>query len=108
MCRFKNLPILKNRYVVYFLVLILLSILSILPFLVTIYRVFSKNYILLTIILCMFLQTLVHIKFFLHLDFSFKNRWRVISLVFSIIVGIIILFGSIWIMKNLNHNLCVT
>lgn len=87
--------------------LFLLSVLSTLPFFAINYRIFSKNFLEFLIVLCLLIQVLVHAKIFLHLDFSLEQRWKVVSAVFSIIVGVIILSGSIWIMKNLNHNLCV-
>ncbi|AAO27124.1 cytochrome O ubiquinol oxidase protein CyoD [Buchnera aphidicola str. Bp (Baizongia pistaciae)] len=98
---------LKNRYLKYLFILILLSILSIMPIFAIIYRIFSRNYLYAFIIVCLFFQILAHIKFFLNLDFSLEQRWKLISVIFSLVVGLIILLGSIWVIKNLNNNLCI-
>ena len=50
------------------------------------------------------LQLLVQLIFFLHLGEEKKPRWNLTSLLFASMVIIIIVFGSLWIMKNLNYD----
>ncbi|XBC39639.1 MAG: cytochrome C oxidase subunit IV family protein [Buchnera aphidicola (Chaetogeoica yunlongensis)] len=104
MFKLKSSSFLENKYVIYFLVLISLSLLSIFPFFIVINKIFSKMYNDFFVLFCLFCQILIQLKFFLHVDFSIKNRLNLFFFIFVFFVGIVILFGSVWIMQNLNHN----
>ncbi len=61
--------------------------------------------VLMSIVVCLALvQLLVQLKFFLHLGSETKPRWNL--LVFSFMLGVllILVFGSLWIMYNLNYH----
>jgi cytochrome o ubiquinol oxidase operon protein cyoD len=49
-------------------------------------------------------QLLVQLTFFLHLDIESKPRWNLTVLMFAATVLIIVVFGSLWIMNNLNYH----
>lgn len=51
------------------------------------------------------LQALLQLIFFLHLGLESKPHWYMITLLFTILIAIIVVGGSIWIMSNLNYNL---
>ena len=51
------------------------------------------------------LQLFVQLLFFLHLGEEMRPRWRLVTLGFGILVVFIIVFGSLWIMDNLNYNM---
>jgi cytochrome o ubiquinol oxidase subunit IV len=51
------------------------------------------------------LQIFVHLHFFLHLDRSSKQRWNLITLVFSVLLIFIFVGGSIWVMVTLNSRM---
>jgi len=51
------------------------------------------------------LQMLVHLHFFLHLDRSTKQRWNLITLIFSALLIFIFVGGSIWVMFTLNSRM---
>lgn len=51
------------------------------------------------------IQLFVQLVFFLHLGRESKPRWNVAVFVFAALVVLIIVFGSIWIMNNLNYNM---
>ncbi len=54
------------------------------------------------------IQVLVHFSYFLHMELKTEEgKWNFLSLVFSIIVVLIIIVGSIWIMWNLNVNMAM-
>ncbi|MBK4775794.1 cytochrome o ubiquinol oxidase subunit IV [Candidatus Pantoea edessiphila] len=66
----------------------------------------TSHYVMLGIIVsCAIIQILVHLFCFLHLDSKSENGWNMISLVFSALIILIIVTGSIWIMSNLNYNM---
>jgi cytochrome o ubiquinol oxidase operon protein cyoD len=49
-------------------------------------------------------QLLVQLVFFLHLDKESKPRWNLTVLFFAATVVVIVVFGSVWIMHNLNYH----
>ncbi|ANF17180.1 hypothetical protein XW81_02135 [Buchnera aphidicola (Schlechtendalia chinensis)] len=97
----------KSKYLFQFLKFLTLIILTILPFFLVIKQIFFKELTYFLVTLCLMIQVLIHIKYFLHLNFSKKYKWNIISIVFTFLISIIIFFGSYWVMKNLNHNLYI-
>lgn len=51
------------------------------------------------------LQILVHVFYFLHVDLKAEQGWQVMSLVFTAIILVIVLAGSIWVMFHLHENM---
>lgn len=49
-------------------------------------------------------QLVVQLVFFLHLDREQKPRWNLTVMLFAVLVLIIVVAGSLWIMKNLNYH----
>jgi cytochrome o ubiquinol oxidase operon protein cyoD len=47
----------------------------------------------------------IHLVFFLHITTSPDNTNNVLALAFGSLIVILIVFGSIWIMAHLNHNM---
>ena len=57
-------------------------------------------------IVCMALaQFIAQLYFFLHLGKETKPRWKLYVFGFMITVVLILVFGSIWIMNNLNYRM---
>ncbi|ANZ22658.1 cytochrome o ubiquinol oxidase subunit IV [Buchnera aphidicola (Diuraphis noxia)] len=79
-------------------------ILTTLSFLSVIQKLFSNEINHLIILLLAISQIIVHFIYFLHLNFSKEKQWHVITLLFVMIIMFILVFGSIWIMSNLNHH----
>jgi cytochrome o ubiquinol oxidase subunit IV len=50
-------------------------------------------------------QILVHLYFFLHLDFSSAARWNLLAMVFAVLIIVLFVGGSIWIMYSLNYRM---
>ena len=48
-----------------------------------------------------FVQVLVHLHYFLHLDFSSANRWNLAALMFTVIIMALFVGGSLWILFSL-------
>ncbi|CAL4324773.1 cytochrome o ubiquinol oxidase subunit IV [Buchnera aphidicola] len=91
-----------KSYALGFLFSIILTALS---FVITMTHFFSNKINYITIIICAIMQIFVHFVYFLNLNFTFQKHWYVISLLFVMIIVFIIVFGSIWIMSNLNHHM---
>ena len=51
------------------------------------------------------LQILVHLHYFLHLDTSSAARWNIAALVFTVLIIILFVRGTLWIMSNLNYRM---
>jgi len=50
-------------------------------------------------------QILVHLHYFLHLDASSTASWNVTALVFTVLIIILFVGGTLWIMSNLNYRM---
>jgi cytochrome o ubiquinol oxidase operon protein cyoD len=50
-------------------------------------------------------QAFVQLFFFLHLGRETKPRWKLVVLLFMLMVVAILVFGSLWIMYNLNYHM---
>jgi cytochrome o ubiquinol oxidase operon protein cyoD len=47
----------------------------------------------------------IHLVFFLHLTTSPDNTNNILALAFGLLIVGLVIFGSVWIMAHLNHNL---
>jgi cytochrome o ubiquinol oxidase subunit IV len=47
----------------------------------------------------------IHLVFFLHITTDPDNTNNVLALSFGILIACLVIFGSLWIMANLNHNM---
>ena len=50
-------------------------------------------------------QIVVHMIYFLHMNSKSEGGWTMLALIFTIIVVVIALSGSLWVMYHLNHNM---
>jgi cytochrome o ubiquinol oxidase operon protein cyoD len=51
------------------------------------------------------LQILVHLHYFLHLDDSSAMRWNVLALVFTVLILVLFIGGTLWIMSNMDYRM---
>ena len=52
-----------------------------------------------------FLQILVHLRYFLHLDFSARQRMTVQAIFFALLIMFILVCGTLWIMLDLERQM---
>lgn len=50
-------------------------------------------------------QIVVQMVYFLHLNTKSENGWTILSLIFTAVLVVILLAGSIWVMYHLNTNM---
>jgi cytochrome o ubiquinol oxidase operon protein cyoD len=50
-------------------------------------------------------QILVHMIFFLHLDTKSEGGWNLLAAIFTIVLVVITLAGSLWVMYHMNENM---
>lgn len=53
-------------------------------------------------------QLVVQMVVFLHIFDETKPRWTLWSLVYSVIMMMIVVIGSLWVMYNLNYNMHIS
>jgi cytochrome o ubiquinol oxidase operon protein cyoD len=80
-------------------------ILTLVAYLAVVQHRLSRGGIIASISILAFLQFLTQMVFFLHIDEDSKPRYRVLMLLFMVLIVVIIVFGSVWIMNNLNYNM---
>lgn len=85
---------------------VLSVILTAIPFAIVMSGGFeSRAVTALVVLLFAVIQIVVHMIYFLHMDLHAEGGWTVISLVFTLIVLIICLAGTIWVMHNMDSNM---
>ncbi len=50
-------------------------------------------------------QVVVHMVYFLHMNFRTEGGWSMMALLFTALILIIVLAGSLWVMHHMNHNM---
>jgi len=50
-------------------------------------------------------QIVVHMIYFLHMNAKSEGGWNMLALIFTLVLVVITLSGSIWIMYHLNNNM---
>ena len=65
----------------------------------------SRPLVLMGLIGAALLQVLVHLHCFLHLDTSSAARWNVLALLFTLLIMILFVGGTLWIMYNLDYRM---
>jgi cytochrome o ubiquinol oxidase operon protein cyoD len=68
------------------------------------HSIYSHNFLVATIMGLAIVQLFVQLIYFLHLDKEPKPRIKLAALLFAAVTIIIVVFGSIWIMENLDYH----
>ena len=84
---------------------ILSIVLTAIPFALVMSSAMSRSVILFGIFGAAIIQILVHLHYFLHLDASSAARWNILALLFTLLIMILFVGGTIWIMHNLNYRM---
>jgi len=50
-------------------------------------------------------QIVVHMVFFLHMNPRSEGGWNLLALIFTTVLVVIVLSGSLWVMHHLNTNM---
>jgi cytochrome o ubiquinol oxidase operon protein cyoD len=50
-------------------------------------------------------QIVVHMVFFLHMNARAEGGWTMLALIFTVVIVVIALSGSLWVMHHLNTNM---
>lgn len=103
-----NLGLYEIKLRSYLMGFILSIFLTLFSFILVVKKVFSMDKTILIIVISALVQFSVQLIFFLHINRKAKKAWQLSALVFMIIVIFILVFGSIWIMYNINYRMMPT
>jgi cytochrome o ubiquinol oxidase subunit IV len=84
---------------------VLALILTGIPFALVMSGAWSSSATLAVICSAGLVQILVHLYYFLHLDASLAARWNMAAMIFTILIIILFVGGTLWIMWNLNYRM---
>jgi cytochrome o ubiquinol oxidase operon protein cyoD len=81
-------------------------LLTAIPFWLVMGRVFSHSGITAAIIVGLaIVQIVIHMIYFLHMNTRAEGGWSLLALLFTAMLVVIALSGSIWVMYHLDHNM---
>ena len=87
---------------------VLSVILTAIPFWLVMAKVFSDPTVTAALIMVFgAIQIVVHMIYFLHMNTKSEGGWNMMALIFTIVLVIIALSGSLWVMHHLNANMMV-
>jgi len=84
---------------------VLSVILTAIPFWLVMARPLSNELTAVAIMGFAGVQMVVHMIYFLHMNGKQEGGWTLTALLFTIIVVVIMMSGSLWVMYHLNHNM---
>ena len=85
---------------------VLAVILTVIPFWIVMNRsIESSSMTALVILLIGAVQIVVHMVYFLHMNARSEEGWTLLALIFTLVMVVITLTGSLWVMFHLNYNM---
>jgi cytochrome o ubiquinol oxidase operon protein cyoD len=85
---------------------VLSVILTAIPFWLVMGHVIADTRVTIFIVIALaIVQIVVHMVYFLHMNTKSEGGWTVLALVFTLVIVVITLTGSIWVMYHLNANM---
>jgi cytochrome o ubiquinol oxidase operon protein cyoD len=85
---------------------VLSVILTAIPFYLVMHKTLANSSTTAFVILAFAaVQMVVHMVYFLHMNTRVEGGWSMLALVFTLVLVIITLSGSIWVMYHLNSNM---
>ena len=85
---------------------VLAAILTAIPFYFVMAKTFDKSSTTAIVILAIgVVQIVVHMIYFLHMNGKAEGGWSMLALIFTLVLVVITLSGSIWVMYHLNQNM---
>lgn len=89
----------------YIIGFILSIILTIVPYFIVVKHMLPVEVMAIVVFVLAIGQLFIQLVFFLHLNSSSEQRWNLITIMFTAVVLLILVIGTIWIMWNLNYNM---
>ncbi len=92
----------QQTYIIGFLLSIALTMAA---YVAVVNHILSGRLLIAAIVGLAVIQLFVQLLFFLHLGRESKPRWNLLMFLFALLVVGIVVFGSLWIMNNLNYHM---
>lgn len=93
-------------YKAYLTGFVLSVVLTVIPFWMVLGEPTDNVYLAVFVIFALgSVQIVVHMFYFLHLDIRTENGWQAMSALFTFVLLVIVLAGSIWVMFHLEENM---
>lgn len=80
-------------------------VLTAIPFALVMQGMLSYQATLIAVFSAAIAQILAHLYCFLHLDASPRARWQLLAMLFTLLIMLLFVGGTIWIMYHLNYRL---
>jgi len=85
---------------------VLSVILTVIPFWLVMGKTFASSGVTALVILALgAVQMVVHMVYFLHMNSRAEGGWNMLALIFTLIIVVIAMAGSLWVMYHLNANM---
>jgi cytochrome o ubiquinol oxidase operon protein cyoD len=85
---------------------VLAVILTVIPFWLVMDKVFADSSTTAMVLLGLgAVQIVVHMIYFLHMNFKSEGGWNMLALIFTVVLVVITMAGSLWVMFHMNHNM---
>jgi cytochrome o ubiquinol oxidase subunit IV len=84
---------------------VLALILTVIPFALVMSGALPSSATLAVIFGAGLVQILVHLYYFLHLDASLAARWNLAAMIFTVLIMILFVGGTVWIMWSLYYRM---
>lgn len=97
----KNLKSL-NAYVIGFVLSLLLTLIA---FYITSHHSLEPKTLITILMLLALVQLIVQVVFFLRLNATEEGKWSLMPFLFTVLIVLVLVIGSLWIMINLNYNM---
>lgn len=91
-----------KSYVIGFIASLLLTSLS---FLLVITKAITGPALIFIIVSLALIQAVMQLLYFLHLGQEEETHWEAVTFYFMVVILVIVAFGSLWIMYNLNDRM---
>ena len=99
-------PVSHSTFKGYMTGFVLAVILTAIPFWLVMGKVLGKTSTTSLVILGFAaVQIVVHMIYFLHMDAKSESGWNMLALIFTIVLVVITLAGSLWVMYHMNANM---
>jgi cytochrome o ubiquinol oxidase operon protein cyoD len=97
-----------TKFHAYMVGFVMAVILTAIPFIMVGFKLASASTTLIVISVLALIQVVVHLHYFLHLDFKDTPRENLVTLAFTAVLIVIMIGGSLWIMFDLHARMMPT
>lgn len=91
-----------GSYLIGFLISLVLSLGA---FALVVYHSLNDQCLIISVVVLALIQLLVQVICFFRLSAQAEERWNLITFIFTLLIMLIVVSGSLWIMYNLNYNM---